>query len=61
METVSRVEPPKEFLELIRIILEQNGTILATNKLLLEKLAALPVVMKSENWRDKIWWKKRTP
>ena len=47
-EEMEIVEPSKELLELVRIILEQNGIILMSNKLLLEKLSAPPLVIKSK-------------
>ena len=40
--------PSKEFLDLVKLILEQNRIILMTNKMLLEKLASPPIITESK-------------
>lgn len=48
MEDIEIVKPDKNILGLVKIILGQNEIILTTNKLLLEKLAAPPIILRSE-------------
>ena len=45
MDSIEVIKPSPEYLELVKLVLEQNKIILITNKLLLEKLSCPPIMV----------------